>query len=162
MFDDLSSLDNETEKASDEKDEPSRWLSRWSHVFAALAFCLLYFPLTDHPWCLYIAIAGSFSVFVFAIALGLGLDTADVFFGDPQVTKYVAIMLLPHILVLILIMSATYLWLRVESVLPLWATESRRLPLWDLVGLVVFYLAGTREGIWMGAKIKRQFQTPDD
>ena len=165
MFDDLSSLENQTEdtqKTSEVKDEPSRWLSRWSHVIAGLVFCFLYFPFKGHPWCWYVAIAGSYSVFVFAIALGLGLDDRDDFFGDPQVPKYVATLLLPHIPILVLITSAAYLWLRLGSVLPPWATEGHRLPLWDVCGLIVVWFAGTREGVWMAAKVKRQFKELGD
>jgi hypothetical protein len=118
---DLSSLENQTEdteKASKVEDEPSRWLSKWSHVIAGLVFCLLYLPFQSHPWCWYVAIAGSYTVFAFAIALGLGLDCADDFFGDSRVFKYVAVLLLPHALILVVITSAVYLWLRLGSVLP--------------------------------------------
>jgi len=86
MFDDLSKIENSTEdnqKTSEAKNEPSRWLSKWSHVFAGLAFCLLYFPFQDYPWSFYLAVAGSYSVFSFAISLGLGLNSSDDFFGDP-------------------------------------------------------------------------------
>jgi Na+/proline symporter len=165
MFDDLSSLENsaeDTQKIPEAENEPSRWLSRWSHVFAGLAFCLLYFPFQSYPWSWYVAVAGSYSVFAFAIALGLGLDSADDFFGDPRVPKFVATLLLPHALILALITSAAYLWLRIGPTLPPWATGGRRLPLWSVCGLVVVYFAGTREGLWMADKIKRQFKERED
>jgi hypothetical protein len=164
MFDDPSSLENQTEdtqKAPKAEDEPSRWLSKWSHVIAGVVFCLLYFSFQSHPWCWYGAIAGSYTVFAFAIALGLGLDCADDFFGDSRVPMYFAVLLLPHALILVLITFAAYLWLRLGSVLPSWATEGRRLPLWDTCGLIVVWFAGTREGIWMGDRIKRQFKDSD-
>jgi len=160
MFDDSTKLENQnegTQEPSEEADQPSRWLSRWSHVIAGVAFCLLYFPFQNRPWSLYVAVAGSYSVFAFAIALGLGLDCVDDFFGDPEVPKFVSALLLPHSLMLALITLATYLWLRIGAILPHWATEGRRLPLWDVCGVIVVWFAGTREGIWMAGRIKRRF-----
>ncbi len=160
MFDDLSSLENqaeESQKPSEEDDKPARSLSRWSHVIAGLIFCLLYFPFRGHPWSWPVAIAASYSAFVFAIALGLSLDYGDDFFGDPRVPEYVAGLLLPHLVILVPITLLAYLWLRAVPALPQWATEVHRVSLWEVCGVVFFWLAGTREGIWLSGKIKRRF-----
>lgn len=112
MFDDLSSLENQTEdaqKPSEEEDKPARSLSRWSHVIAGLIFCLLYLPFRTHPWSWPVAIAVSYSAFVFAIALGLSLNDADDFFGDPRVPEYVATLLVPHALILVPVTFLAYL-----------------------------------------------------
>src|SRR5579859_5391380 len=113
MFDDLSSLENQTEEAqtsSEDGDKPARSLSRWSHVVALLVFCLVYFPFQNHPWAWPVAIAVSYSAFVFAIAIGLSLDYADDFFGDPRIPRFVAKLLLPHAPILTVIAFAAWLW----------------------------------------------------
>jgi hypothetical protein len=166
MFEDSSSLENqaqETQKPSEEEGQPSRWLSRWSHVIAGLVFCLLYFPFQSHPWCWPVAIAGSYTVFAFAIALGLAFDNTDDFFGDPRAPKNVAKLLMPHTLILALIILAAYLWLRLKSILPPWIThESHRGSWWDLCLLLLVWFAGTREGVWMAGRIKSGLPERED
>lgn len=165
MFDESLGLDNrpeETQKSSEEEDKPARDLSRWSHVIAGLVFCLLYFPFQHHPWSWLVAIAASYSVFTFAIALGLALDDSDDFFGDSRAARCVAALLLPHAPILALIMLGGFLWLRFKPILPLWITEGRRLSLWDTFGLLVVWFAATREGIWMAGRIKRRLGQPED
>jgi hypothetical protein len=161
MFDDLSSMENqaeETQKPSEEQDKPARSLSRWSHVIAGLIFCLLYFPFRGHPWNWPVAIAASYSAFVFAIALGLSLDYGDDFFGDPRVPEYVATLLVPHLLILAPVTLLAYLWLRAIPFLPPWMNaEGHYGSTWQLCALVLLWLAGTREGIWLSGKIKRRF-----
>jgi hypothetical protein len=161
MFDDSTSLENETEDAqepSEEEDKPARSLSRWSHVIAGLVACLLYLPFRDHPWSWPVALAVAYTVFVFAIALGLSLDDADDFFGDPYVPKCVATLLLPHGLILAPVTFLAYLWLRATPLLPHWVTEVHRLSLWQICGIVPVWFAGTREGIWMSGEIKRRLR----
>jgi len=165
MFDDLASLENQTEdaqKPSEEEVKPARSLSRWSHVIAGFIFCLLYFPFRAHSWGWPVAIAASYSAFVFAIALGLSLDYADDFFGDSRVPEYVSTLLLPHALILAPITYAACLWLRAIPALPHWATEVHRVSLWQLCGIVFFWFVGTREGIWFSGKIKRRVTERED
>lgn len=159
MFDDISSLENQTEdsqKRSDDEDEPStRMLSLWSHVIAILIFCLLYFPFERHSWGWLVAIACSYTAFVFAIALGVGLDFGDDFFGDARTPEYVATLFLPHALILMLVVPAAYIWFQLMAILPHWiAAEGHRLSLWEICGIVVVWFAGTREGIWLAKKIR--------
>lgn len=161
MSDDLLSLENQTEetqKSPEEEDRPARTLSRESHIIAILVFCLLYFPFRGHPWNWPVAIAVSYSAFVFAIALGVSLNDAADFFGDPHVPEYVAALLLPHLLILAPVTLLAYLWLRAAPILPHWlVVESRRGSLWQLCGIVFFWFVGTREGIWLSWRIKRKF-----
>jgi Na+/proline symporter len=165
MFDELPDSEDRGELAhnpSEEQDKPARNLSRWSHVIAGLVFCLIYFPLRHHPWSWLVAVAVSYTVFTFAIALGLSLDDADDFFGDPRAVKSAAAMLLPHAPMLALIMLGGYGWLHIKPALPLWATAGRKLPPWDVLGIVVVWFAGTREGIWMASQIKRRLGRADN
>jgi hypothetical protein len=166
MFDDLDTAEQETEeeqKPSEEDDKPIRGLSRWSHVIAIIIFSLLYFPLKSHPWSLYVAVAGAYSAFVFAIALGLALENLDDIFGDPRIPRYVATLFVPHLPVLGMIILATYVWLYLNGILPTWATLwGRRPSLWSVCGIIVFWFAGTREGIWMAKKIKRRLKETED
>lgn len=93
MFDDLDTAENETEgelNSSEQDDEPIRGLSRWSHVVAGVVFCPLYFPFWEHPCGLYVAVAGSYSVVAFAIALGLALENLDDIVGDSPVSCDIA------------------------------------------------------------------------
>jgi len=159
MFDDISSLENQPEasqKPSDDEDEPStRILSVWSHVIAGVIFCLLYFPFESHRWSWLVAIGCSYTAFVFAIALGVGLDFGDDFFGDARTPEYVATLLLPHALFLMLVVPAAYMWLHLKPILPHWITaEGQRLSLWEMCGIVVVWFAGTREGIWLAKKVR--------
>lgn len=168
MFDDISSLEGQTQEdqnSSEEKDKPARSLSRWSHVVALVVFCLVYFPLQNHPWVWPVAIAISYSTFVFAIAIGLSLDYADDFFGDPRIPKYVAKLLLRHAPILAVITFAAWLWLRAFPTLPRWmSVESNyhHVSLWELCGVVLFWGAGIREGKWMASKIKPQLTESAD
>jgi hypothetical protein len=160
MFDGLSSRENQTEDAQklpEEEDKPARSLSRWSHVIAGLIFCLLYLPFRDRPWSWPVAISVSYSVFVFAIALGLSLNDGADFFGDPLVPEYVAKLLLPHALILAPVTLLAYLWLRAIPILPHWLNvEGHYGSTWQLCGIVFFWFAGTREGIWLSGRIKRR------
>jgi hypothetical protein len=166
MFDDLSSLENETEdaqKSSEEEDKPARSLSRWSHVIAGLILCLLYLPFRSHPWSWPLAIAVSYSAFVFAIALGLSLDDAADFFGDLRVPEYVATLLPQHSLILAPVTFLAYLWLCAIPILPHWMNvEAHYGSVWKVCGIALFWFVGTREGIWLSGKIKRRLAKFED
>jgi hypothetical protein len=158
VFRDLENPTADPPRPSREEDRPARSLSRWSHIIAALIFCLLYFPFRRHPWSWPTAIAVSYTAFVFAIGLGLSLDYSDDFFGDPRVPEYVATLLLPHVLLLAPVTLLAYLWLRVTPMLPHWMNvEGHYGSNWQLCGIVFFWFVGTREGIWLSRKIKRRF-----
>jgi hypothetical protein len=167
MFDDLDTAEQKTEgeqkRSAEDDDKPILGLSRWSHVIAGLLFCVLYFPFKSHSWSLYVAIACAYSACAFAIALGLALENLDDIFGDPRIARYVATLLVPHVPLLGLIILCTYLWLYLNGVLPTWATLwGRRPSLWSVCGMIVFWFAGTREGIWMAGKIKRRLKETED
>jgi hypothetical protein len=107
MFDDSTSLENQTpdaQKASEEEEKASSSVSRWSALIAMVVFCLIYFPFKNHPWSWLIAIAVSYSVAAFGVALGSALKDSDDFFGDSCVLKSLQALLLPHALILSLVM----------------------------------------------------------
>jgi hypothetical protein len=168
VFEDSSSLEDQTEdgKESNEKRAKERGLfSRWLALIASLAFLLIYLPFRNHPWSWFVAIAGSYTVAVLGIALDSALDFADAddFFGDSRVPRYVAVLLLPHALVLVLIMLGAYLWLCLEPVLPHWITvEGRKGSFWDLIGLLLLLIAAIVEGTSLGSWIKHRFGTPEN
>jgi hypothetical protein len=166
MFDELSGTEDSPEEmqktlAADAA-KPARDLYRWSHVIGLLAFCLLYFPFQHYRWSLLVAFAVSYSVFTFAIALGLALDDSSDFFGDSRAVKCVAALQLPHALILTLITVGGYLWLHFKPILPLWVTTDSRLSFWDYLGIFVLWFVGTREGIWMAGKIKSRLRQSED
>jgi hypothetical protein len=168
MFDDLDTAEQKTEeeqKPSEEDDKPIRQMSLWSHVIAGVVFCLLYLSLKGHPWSLYLAAAVAYSVFVFAIALGNALENLDDIFGDPRIPEYIAMLIVPHTPVLALIILEVYLWIYLKQTLPPWMTQEHagvvgwaKLSYLDICGVVVFWFAGTREGIWMARKIKHRLK----
>lgn len=166
MFDDPTRLEGpiEGEKdSSDEKDTRTKFPSGWLAIITLLVFCLLYFPFRNHFWSWFVAIAGSYSVAVFGIALGSALDDAADFFGDPRVPKYVATLLLPHILILAFLMLGAYLWLHIKPELPHWVTvEGHRGSLWEFFGELLLLIAAIKEGTWLGDWIKRRFGTGDN
>jgi hypothetical protein len=152
----------ESEQLLADDDKPARSYSRYSHVIAGLVFCLLYLPFKSHSWSWPVACAVSYTTFVFAIALGLSLDDASDFFGDPRVVKYAATLLLPHALILAPVTFLWYLWLVATPLLPRWVTEVHRVSLWQLCGIVPTWFVGTREGIWMSEKFKRRRQETEN
>jgi hypothetical protein len=164
MSDDLSNLAGQSEglQESSEKEEwPPR--SRWCALIASLAFLVTYFPLRHHSWIVPISVAVSYSVMVFAIALGFSMRDADDFLGDPRVPRYTATLLLPHAPLLALITLAAWLWLRaIPTLPPWWNTETHYGSPWQLFGMIVMVLAGVREGNWMAGKIRRQFTESDN
>lgn len=166
MFDDLSSSENRSEEArepSEEERESSSSLPRWSPAIAILVFACLYFPLQSHRWGWFVAIAGSYSVGVFVIALGSGFQDSSDFFGDSQGPKYAATLLLPHALILALVMLAAYFWLHLIPTLPHWVTvEGRKGSLWEYFGGILACLVDVKEGYWLAARIKRRFRNSED
>jgi hypothetical protein len=160
---DLKSSSPDEETPSDDEQESSPGLWRWAHFPAILAFGILFIAFRGQPWRWYIAIGGSYTVYVFFFALGSVLRDLDDFFGDPRVPRYVAELLIPHVFILALIMSGVSLWFYLEPTLPPWLTqEGRKESLWDLCGWIVLALAGISQGSWMAGKIKRRFGEPED
>lgn len=130
---------------------------------AAVAFGLLFLPFKDHPWSLYVAVAGSYSVLVFGLAFGSAFEDADDFFGNSQVPRYIAKLLIPHALILALIALGVSRWLYLRPTLPSWVTqEGRRGSFWDLCGWLSLGIAGVWQGLWMAGRIKRRFEGPED
>jgi hypothetical protein len=69
-----------------------------------------------------------------------------------------ALLLLPHALILLPIMLGAYLWLYLKLVLPHWITvEGRKGSLWDVVGLLLVLIAAIVEGTSLGSWIKHRF-----
>jgi hypothetical protein len=100
---------------------------------------------------------------VFFFAFGSVLRDADDFFGDPQVPRCAAKLLIPHIFILSLIITGVSLWFHLRPLLPSWVThEGRKGSLWDLFGWIVLAGAGIWQGSWMGEKIKRHFRETED
>lgn len=169
MFDNLADLEDQTEqlreaqKPSEEEEEDKPYLWRWSPVISILVFCSLYFPFRSHPWSWFVAVASSYSVLVFIVALNFGFNDSSDFFGDSRAPKYVATLLLPHALFLALLMLAAYLWLHLIPTLPHWITvEGHKGSLWELFGIVLVSLAGLREGLWMARRIRHRLESSED
>lgn len=159
MFEDT---ETETKPVQDEK-KSSWWLGPWAHVPAGIVFCLLYFPFKDHPWSWYVAIAGSYTVYVFCRAFGSAFKDSNDLFGNSQVPGYVAKTLIPHALILAFITLGVFLWFYLKPSLPSWMThEGRRESLWDLIGWLVLAGAGISQGFWMTAKLKRRIEEAED
>ena len=109
------------------------------------------------------AVAASYSAFAYAIGLGLSLTNADDFFGDARIPKYVAKLLPYHALILTPVTLIAWLMLRAVPILPHWMTEHvpRIGSVWVLLGVLLFYFAGVREGIWLSRKIRSQREKLD-
>lgn len=166
MFEDSLAIENQTEddqKPSGGKEKPSWWIGRWAHVIAMVVFCLLYFPFQDRFWSWQVAITLSYVVFMLCCTCGMAFQDADDFFGNLQVSRYMAMLLIRQAFVLALISLGAYLWHRLKTTLPAWATyEGRRMSLWDLCGVLLAYWAAVKEASWMAEKIKRHFPTSED
>jgi hypothetical protein len=166
MFDDLDTAESKTEdeqKSSEDQQKSSWWIGRWAHVIAGVVFCLLYFPFENRFWSWQLAITLSYTVFMLCCTCGLSFQDADDFFGNLQVPRYMAILLIRQVFVLMLISLGAYLWFHLRAILPAWTThEGRRGSLWDLCGLLLAYKVAVREATWMAAKIKRRSAELDD
>ncbi len=162
MFDDFDTAESKIEggqKPSEEDGKPTTGLARWSHVIAMLVFCLLYLPFQEHRWSFCVAIAGSYSVFVFGRALGSSLGDLDDFVGSPGAPRYVATLLPTHALILALVSLGAYLWSYFEPFLPSWATHAgHRGSLWMICGLLGVIYVGLKESSWVARKIKRRLK----
>jgi hypothetical protein len=144
----------------DGKNNRATSFPRWLALIAFLIFLLIYLPFQNHRWSWFAAIASSYTVAVFGIALDSVLDFADAddFFGDSRVPRYMAAILLPHALLLVPIMLGAWLWLYLKPSLPQWATlEGRKGSIWDLVGLLLVLMAAIGEGTSLGGRIRRRF-----
>jgi hypothetical protein len=159
---DMRSPNEEGEKPSEDVEKSSWWIGRWAHVIAGLVFCLLYFPFQGRLWSWEVSITLSYVVFMLCCTCGMAFRDSDDFFGNLEVSRYMAILLVRQAFVLALISIGAYLWHYLKSVLPAWVTEGRRLPLWDLCGLLLAYWAAIREASWMADKIKRRFPEPEN
>lgn len=159
MFDHLPSLEKPGEAArepSAPNDEPAEPRTNYSALLAVVVFCLLYFPIHRRPWGWPLSVAVSWSTVAFGCAFFYGLDYADDFFGDSRVPKYVAKLLLPHLLILIPVTYLAWLWLRATPFLPHWLTVTgRKGSLWELCGILLASYAAFREGVWPAGKIRR-------
>src|SRR5580692_11215978 len=112
MFEDSLAIENQTEddqKPSGGKEKPSWWIGRWAHVIAMVVFCLLYFPFQDRFWSWQIAITLSYVVFMLCCTCGMAFQDADDFFGNLQVSRYMAMLLIRQAFVLALISLGAYL-----------------------------------------------------
>jgi hypothetical protein len=166
MFEDVDAAERKTEDeqmpADDEK-QSSWWVCSWAHVLAGAVFCLLYLPFQEHPWSFYIAIAASYSVFVFGRAFGSVFIDGDDFFGDPQDSQHAVTLLLPHAFILVLVTLGAYLWLHLRPVLPPWVThEGHKGSLWLVCGLLPLIYVGIRQGSWMAGRMKRRLDESGD
>ena len=160
MFDSLP--DREDERAAEERvGSSSAW--RWAHLPAMLVFVLLYLPLKNYSWSLYVAVGGGYTVLVLWIALGSSLKDSDDFFGSPEVLKFIPKMLIVHTIPLGLLLLGLFLWFELKRVLPEWVThEARRGSLWDLFGWLILACTSVGEGFWMAGKVKQRFEPKED
>jgi hypothetical protein len=166
VFEDSLGIEDQTEddpKRSEGDEKPSWWVGRWAHVLALPVFCIVYFPFQKYPWAWHVAIASSYSVFVFCRAFGTTLGDADDFFGNSKVPRLLANLVIPHVLILALIVLGVSLWFHLKPNLPSWVThEGRKGSLWDLCGWLLLAGAGIWQGSWMAAWIKRHLNERDD
>jgi hypothetical protein len=160
---DLKGPSTDEKSPAEDENESSPQLWRWAHFPAMLAFGILFIAFSGQPWRWYIAIGGSYTVYVFFFALGSVLRDLDDFFGDPRVPRYIAKLLIPHVFFLVLVILGVYLWFYLKPMLPPWMThEGRKGSLWDICGWLVLAFAGLAQGSWMAEKIKRQFGESED
>jgi hypothetical protein len=165
MFEDSLSIEDQTkddQKPSEDGEKSSWWIGRWAHVITIAIFCLLYLPFQDRSWSWQVAITLSYVVFMLCCTCGLAFKDADDFFGNLQVPRYMATLLIRQVFVLVLISLGAYLWHYFKSILPAWVTHEGKVPLWDLCGIYLAYRVAVKEALWMADKIKRQFPEPED
>lgn len=157
MFDNEAELENlsDTEQRSGDKDATP--LAQWCVLLSMIVFCLVYLPFKHHPWSLAVALAVSYTVFVFGIALSLVLKDVDDFFGDPRVPGYVTTLLVPHAPIAALVTFAGYCWIRFKPMFPPWLTEGHK-PLWMICGALVWILMGLKEAGWLAVKLNRKLK----
>jgi hypothetical protein len=100
---------------------------------------------------------------VFWFALGSGKKGLDDLTGDTLLLRKIASQLLPHLLVLVFVVSGVTAWFRLRPLLPAWAIEEGRRPsLWFYFGLITLAIGGYAEGLWFAKRIRRKFADPDD
>jgi hypothetical protein len=162
MLDDYIDLNNqqdEEQKPPETAEVTSWWIGRWAHVIAGVAFCVLYFPLSNHIWSWQLAVTLAYIVFMLCCTCGLSFQDSDDFFGSPEVVKYIAILLVRQFVILALISLFFFEWRRLIPILPNWATAQaiRNLSLWELGGIIAVYAVAVKEATWMAKKIKQRF-----
>lgn len=166
MFENVDVAEKNTEVATpltDDENTKSSGLYRWAHFPAGLVFGMLFILFSGNPWRWQIAIGGGYTVYVFFFAFGSVLRDADDFFGDPRVPRYAVKLMIPHIFILLLIISGVSFWFHLRPLLPPWITqEGHKESLWDLFGWLVLIGVGIWQGSWMAKEIKRQFGVPED
>ncbi|MFP5235725.1 MAG: hypothetical protein ACLGSD_07470 [Acidobacteriota bacterium] len=168
MSGDLSSYEGQSgdgKEPSQEEGCGTSSFSRWLALTVILMFLLIYLPFPSNPWIWFIAIASSYTVAVFGIALHSAFDfsDADDLFGDSRVPRYAARLLLPHAVMMVPMMLGAYLWLHLEQALPHWVTvEGRKGSLWDLCGLLLVLVASIVEGTSLGSWIKRRLASVEN
>jgi hypothetical protein len=160
MFEDLEAA---AQEPVDDEEKSSWWLGPWAHFPAIVVFGVLFFLFKDHAWGWYVAIACSYTVYVFCRAFGSAFKDSDDLFGNSEVPHYLAKLLVPHALIVALIMLGVFLWFYLKPSLPSWLThEGRKGSLWDLLGWLVLAGAGIKQGFWMADKLKRLCGQCDD
>lgn len=157
MFDSLPDEENAA-KASNNDQQSSWWIGRWSHVIAMIVFSLLYFPFADRFWSWQVAITVSYIMFMLCCTCGMAFRDSDDFFGNLTVAQYMGDLLIRQIVILALVSVVAYFWRYLKQVLPAWIAQTgHRLSLWDMFGLVLAYVIAVREASWMANKIKGRF-----
>ena len=156
---DLNNQQDEEQKPLKTAEVTSWWIGRWAHVIAGVAFCVLYFPLSNHIWSWQLAVTLAYVVFMLCCTCGLSFQDSDDFFGSPEVVKYMAILLVRQFFILILISLFFFEWRQLIPILPNWATVKaiRNLSLWEFCGILAVYAVAVREATWMAKKIKQRF-----
>ena len=160
---DLISRNPDEDMPADDESKPESSLYRWAHFPAMLAFGLLFVLFRGQPWRWHVAIGGCYTVYVFFFAFGSVFKGLDDFFGDSRVPRYLAKLLIPHTVILVLVTAGVTLWFRLLPLLPSWVTqEGRKGSLWDICGWLVLAIAGIMQGFWMAGKTKRRFSEPEE
>jgi hypothetical protein len=152
-----SGEDSDERESAEEAATTSYGLGRWAHFPALFVFGILFGLMSGHAWRWYVAIDGAYTVYVFAFAIGSTIKDFDDFFGNPEMQRCAASLMIPHVLVLAALTYGTYLWFHLNSILPSGLSQrGRKASLLDLLGWVVLAAAGITQGIWMARRIKRQ------
>jgi hypothetical protein len=95
----------------------------------------------------------------------LAFKDADDFFGNLQVPRYMATLLIRQVFVIALISLGAYLWFRLKVILPEWATREagrHKLSLWVTCGVTLACWAAVKEASFMAKKIKCHFRETED
>jgi hypothetical protein len=163
MFDDLETAEQKSECEQQSSDGDGIPRDRWAHFPALIVFGVLIVPFHRYRWGWQLAICAAYTVYVFWFALAYGSIDMDDLLGDSRVVRYIAPLLIPHVIILGLIVWGVTEWIRLNSILPGWATHGgRRPPLWLYCGFLLLTGAGIWQGFWMGKKIKKRFKESEE